>query len=473
MSGWIGAYHRLPKPLRAAAASARGYQLRWWRYGPETEKLAAEALERESWSPERWRTWQADRLARLLARAAARVPYYRAYWEASRKAGDPRSPERLEDWPILSKETLRAQPRAFLADDCRPGRMFHEHTSGTTGKPLDVWWSRATVRAWYALFEARVRRWNGVSRNDRWGMLGGQLVTPARQTSPPFWIWNGGLRQLYLSSYHLAPATVGAYLDAIRRSRVRYLFGYASSLYSLARLAHEQRLLAPQMVVAISNAEPLLAHQREVIREVFGCPARDTYGMSEIVVGASECEAGLLHSWPEVGVTEILSDVSGTGLAPGEVGRIVSTGLFNADMPLVRYDTGDRGALAEAREACSCGRTLPLIRSLDGRFDDVVITPDGRRVGRLDPVFKASLAIREAQIIQETLHRVRVKVVAAEGFGDADLKTISLGLRERLGDGMEVVFERVDQIPRTAAGKFRAVISHVRPAATPESTRPA
>jgi phenylacetate-CoA ligase len=90
-----------------------------------------------------------------------------------------------------------------------------------------------------------------------------------------------------------------------------------------------------------------------------------------------------------------------------------------------------------------------------------VVTADGRRIGRLDPVFKRALAIREAQIIQEEIGRVRVKVVAADGFSERDIEAIGSGLRERLGPAMEIVFERVDRIPRTRAGKFRAVVSEL------------
>ena len=53
----------LPYPLRVAAASAKGYYLRWWRYGPETERLVEEALERESWTSTQWKSWQEERLA--------------------------------------------------------------------------------------------------------------------------------------------------------------------------------------------------------------------------------------------------------------------------------------------------------------------------------------------------------------------------------------------------------------------------
>ena len=105
----------------------------------------------------------------------------------------------------LEKEPLRENPLAFVADDCSERRMFREHTSGTTGKALVLLWSHATVRAWYGLFEARFRRWYGVSRHDRWAILGGQLVSPAGRHRPPFWVWNAALNQLYMSSYHLAP----------------------------------------------------------------------------------------------------------------------------------------------------------------------------------------------------------------------------------------------------------------------------
>ncbi|MGQ9698831.1 MAG: hypothetical protein ACUVRO_12665 [Armatimonadota bacterium] len=72
----IDLYRHLPYPLRVLAVSALGYYLRWWRYGPETERLVEEALERETWSPERWKAWQGERLAYVLHRARHRVPYY-------------------------------------------------------------------------------------------------------------------------------------------------------------------------------------------------------------------------------------------------------------------------------------------------------------------------------------------------------------------------------------------------------------
>jgi phenylacetate-CoA ligase len=317
--------------------------------------------------------------------------------------------------------------------------------------------------------EARWRGWYGLSRADHWAILGGQLVAPIDQTRPPFWVWNSGLKQLYCSSYHLRLETCAAYFQAMRDRRVVYLWGYASSLYSLALFAQEQHLEPPRLKVVISNAEPLLSHQRRLIASVFGCPVRDTYGMSELVCAASECEAGRFHLWPEVGIYEVLRDDADEPVPPGEVGRLVCTGLLNADMPLIRYEVGDRVAIAPTGASCPCGRTLPLLLSVEGRSDDVIVTPDGRRIGRLDPVFKSNFPIREAQIVQESLVGLRVLVAPGPGFTAQTAQCLKLALQERVGE-MSVSVEEVSSIPRSANGKFRAVISKV---ALKEQARPA
>lgn len=454
----LSVYHRLPSPMRSVAATIRGASLRRWRYGEETERLIAEAVARESWNAHQWSHWREDQLARLLYRASVAVPHYRALWARRRARGDRRSVEVLAHWPVLRKDTLRASPEQFVADDCNRARMFHEHTSGTSGKAIDLWWSRATVRSWYALFEARCRMWYGVSRHDRWAILGGQLVVPASQTAPPFWVRNAALNQLYMSTYHLSPAATPAYIEALTRHRVTYLWGYSSALCELAAgILQSKSRSRPQLKVVITNAEPLLPYQRAAIEQAFACPVRETYGMAEIVAAASECAAGRLHQWPEAGLIELRDGHE--EVRPGEAGDVIATGLLNADMPLIRYAVGDRLAMAAPHVgACPCGRSLPLIEQIEGRADDTLVTRDGRRIGRMDPVFKSGLPIAEAQIIQEALDRLRIRYVPDPAFCAASERALREAVQARVGD-MEVVMEQVTRIPRSANGKFRAVVS--------------
>ncbi len=460
-SDWkLNFYHRLPQFARSWMASARGYQLQQWRYGKRTDQLVEAALEREHWSAEQWQHWQQERLARLLHRAATQVPFYANQWGGRRRSGDDSSWEVLSNWPILEKEMLRQYNADFVADDCDKAKMFHDHTSGTTGKSLDLWYTKESVQEWYALFEARWRRWYGVSRHDRWAIIGGQLITPAQQRNPPFWVWNAGMNQLYCSSYHLAPDLIPYYFDALKKYDVQYLLGYTSSLFALAEVALHTGRDDLRFKVVITNAEPVFDYQRETIEAAFHCPVRETYGMSETVAAASECEHRQLHLWPEAGWLEIV--IGDEPVPAGESGDLICTGLANLDMPLIRYRVGDRAALANNHERCGCGRSLPLMAKLEGRIDDVLYTPDGRRIGRLDPVFKAQLPVREAQIIQEQIDRVTVRYVPSEGFDQTAAASIIERVQARMG-AVEVTLEAVTEIPRGPSGKFRAVICQLSP----------
>jgi phenylacetate-CoA ligase len=370
-------YRKLPAALRPVGATAKGWYLRAWRYGSDTDRLVSEALGREAWNLDRWKSWQEDRMARILDRAARSVPHYRDYWIAQRRTGNRASWEMLNNWPILGKETLREEPSRFLADGSNPKRLYREQTSGTTGKPLRLWVGRSAVRTWYAPYEARVREWHGVSRRNAWAILGGQPVVPPGVQRPPYWVKNWALNQLYLSANHISQARAGDYATAIRRHGATHLITYPSSAALLASWLPDRAVASDHMRVVIANAEPLLPVARDQLRRAFGCEARETYGMAEAVCAASECAAGSLHLWPEVGWIEIRDDASGQPCSSGTTGRIVCTGFLNPDMPLVRYEVGDRGSLSAAGR-CACGRGLPVLAGLEGRSSDLLRTQNGR-----------------------------------------------------------------------------------------------
>jgi phenylacetate-CoA ligase len=161
-----------------------------------------------------------------------------------------------------------------------------------------------------------------------------------------------------------------------------------------------------------------------------------------------------------VGLIQVRADDDDIPLAAGQTGRLICTGLLNRDMPLIRYEVGDRGAMRPDSERCACGRTLPALYDVEGRLGDVIVTHDGRRIGRLGTAIKGDTAVREVQIIQETLDQLRVRFVPAPGYCAEDGVLLAQRLRERVGE-MDVVLEPLEHIPRTANGKFRAVISHV------------
>ena len=101
---------------------------------------------------------------------------------------------------------------------------------------------------------------------------------------------------------------------------------------------------------------------------------------------------------PEYSVVELLRP-DGSPAQPGEVAEIVGTGFGNAAMPLIRYRTGDTVLVAEDQH-CACGRRMPIVETIVGRLEDVLLTVDGRMVTRFETAFNDSVHVVEAQLFQ-------------------------------------------------------------------------
>lgn len=462
MTAKMKLYSRAPYPVKVGLAGIQGRRLNRQRYPRNSEALVVAALERDRFDSQQWADWQAARLEVILERAIEQVPYYRK--KSADGAANVPSPGNsliLANWPTLAKQHLRTDPGQFVADD-RPKRTLHTvGTSGTSGTPLVIYRRADDSARHYAIYEARVRRWNGVARTDNWAALGGQLVVPFERQTPPFWVHSRPLNQLYLSTHHLKPEFADAYARQMREFAPSHLVGYPSSMVALAQMALDQRASMPRLDVIISNAEPLLDSHRATLTAAFGCTVRDTYGMGEGAASAAECHLGSLHISPDNGVLEILDDED-QPVAAGSVGEIVVTGLVNESMILVRYRTGDRGALAPTR--CECGLATPVLDRIEGRLSDLVRTPDGRRVFWLNPVF-AGLPLVESQIIQPDLDRLEVLVVTTAAWQDQHATELQERLRARVGD-MTIKVTPVAEIERGPNGKFRPVVSLLDPSAT-------
>jgi phenylacetate-CoA ligase len=363
-------------------------------------------------------------LRHLLEYAVEHVPAYKG-----------RSPEKLDEWPILEKAEVAAKPQDFLSDEFDPRDLMELRTSGTTGTPLVVRFSKEYHQIEMA-FRWRHKAWAGVPFLSSSAYVSGHPVVPPNQTRPPFWRRDLVEKRLLCSSYHLTAANIAAYNAAFQKYRPDFIHGYPSSLFLLGGYK-------PKAVFTAS--ETLLDFQRASIEKNFGAKVFNWYGNTEMTCNIVECAAGNLHYRLDYGVLELLDD-----------GTMIVTGLNNRAMPLIRYKVGDR-AVAKAG-TCSCGCNFPLIERIEGRIEDYVRTPDGRYVGRLDHLFKDAKHVREAQIVQAKLDEIVVRVVKEDGFDEA---VVLKEARQRLGDAIQIRFEYVTAIERTAAGKFRFIVSQL------------
>jgi phenylacetate-CoA ligase len=416
-----GIYDSLPIWAQTVAVNVKSRRNFRKKYGPVFHQWLGELARNEQKSRDELLHQQDAALRDLLAYAVRHVPAYKG-----------RSPERLSEWPVLEKREITA---AHRSDEFRPGDWMELHTSGTTGTPLTVVFSREYHQIEMA-FRWRHKAWAGVPFLSSGAYVAGHPVVPVDQTQPPFWRWDRYEKRLLCSSYHLAPHNAPAYAAAFQKYRPDFIHGYPSSLCQLGGY---------QPKAVFTASETLLDHQRAAIAAGFGAPVFNWYGNTEMTCNIVQCAAGNLHYRTDYGVLELEAD-----------GTMIVTGLNNRAMPLIRYRIGDR-AVAKAG-TCPCGVAFPLIERIEGRVEDYVRTPDGRLVGRLDHLFKDARQVREAQIVQRQLDEIIVRVVREPGFDEAPVRAEA---RQRLGAGMRVRFEYLDAIPRTAAGKLRFVVSEL------------
>lgn len=450
-------YSHLPVWAQHVAVSTYGIYWHRLRFGAGYPHFIDEYKKREYWLISQWKIWQSEQQRHILSACVQQVPFYREKWNSAEKQAAMQGA--LSALPLLEKDPIRTNPKAFLRQDMRPARPQAFLTSGSTGTPISSYYTLSELRQSLALREVRSAGWAGVSFKMPRATFSGRMVEPDPASRGPYYRFNAAERQVYFSPFHLRLDTAQQYVDALNRHRIEWGTGYAVSYYLLARFMLEKGIAPPQHLKAIiTTSEKLTAEMRVVIEQAYGCKVYEEYSTVENAIFASECEHGRLHVSPDVSVVEILRP-DGSACQPGEAGEVVVTSLAKTYQPLVRFRLGDVAMWDNA--PCPCGRAMPVIKEVVGRIEDVVVGPDGRQMVRFHGVFVNQPHVREGQIIQEALDIIRVKVVPSDGFGKPDVDEIVHRIQQRLGDSVKVVVESVNEIPRTKAGKFQAVISKI------------
>lgn len=438
-------YHQLPAAVQEVLLSSYGWLQYRRRYG--ARDYAAELPDYRKLSSAQLVKLQNDRLRCLIGHAALHVPYYRRLFRKKGLSPDQVNVENLaEVVPVLDKATVASAPGDFYSEQwLRRGQWLH--TSGTSGTPLPVLASPSARKANYAFYRSLLNSFD-VDVKEKSVTFAGRLIVP-REASGRWWRRDLSTRTLYCSSYHLSEKTIPAFIEVMERWGPAYIDSYPSAIGAIASFIVRNGMstrLRPKVVMV--SSETLTEQQRLDIETAFGCPVVDQYGCTEMAVWA----------WSTGGAFKVeplysLVELEGLG---ADTYSLICTGLLNEAMPLVRYRIGDSVSCTT-----SCGASLPLeFNKVEGRVDDLIITPEGFHIGRLDPAFKGVEGVEKAQIIQTGEADVTVKVVyMASANRELTQRILLNNLRARIGGAMRIHFDAVESIPVGASGKFKSVVS--------------
>lgn len=448
----------LSSPIWLQQAIVAAYGWRWYhrRFGGQFPVIYQQFRERDRWNAEQFHAYQETQLGKVI-QSAWQSPYYQQVFNsAGLRPGMPPL-EALGQLPFLSKDTLRSHPKDLLTQP-PPRDVMVFRSSGTTGTPTEIYFTHDFHALELAVPAARNFGWAGIDYRARRVMFGVRKVCRFDQDQPPFWRFSPAEDMAYASIYHLSPRFIPAYLSFLRQYRPAVIMGYPSALRVIAQFALENDDFPAPAQGVFTTSETVTEQDRILIESAWQCKIYDRYGAVENCHFACQCEFGRYHVSPEVGILEII-DSRGQAALPGVMGEVICTGLNNRLQPLIRYRIGDVARWA-LDQNCPCGREMPILEAIDGRVEDICFTEDGRQTLRFDTVFKGVENILEAQVIQEQLNLFTIRVIPGPSFGEVDGKHLTENMHLHVGN-VRVKIELVEQIPRTSAGKFRAVICNL------------
>ena len=427
----------------------------------QTVTLRRQMEQSQWWSAEQLQALQLSRLKQLLSHAQQHVPYYRQLFaQLGFGAAQVTSLDDLARLPFLNKADIRANTEALKSEQAQHLARFN--TGGSSGEPLIFFIGKERVSHDVAA-KWRATRWWDVDIGDReivvWGSpieLGAQDNVRAMRDKL--------FRTKLLPAFEMSMQKLDGFLEQIRQTRPKMLFGYPSALSHFARHAVTRGLRMDDLgiQVAFVTSERLYDEQRSQIAETFGCRVANGYGGRDAGFIAHQCPQGSMHITAEDIIVEIVNP-QGLAVAAGEAGEIVVTHLATSEFPFIRYRTGDIGVLADT--PCACGRGLPVLKEIQGRSTDFLIAQNGTVMHGLALIYilRDLPQVRAFKIIQESLDLTRVLVVLEHELNSELSEKIVQGFQARLGTGVTIQVEQVAEIPTEKSGKFRYVISKVTP----------
>ena len=316
------------------------------------------------------RTLQSERLRDVVARVHEKVPYYTQKLNAAEvKPAEIRGIDDIVRLPFTTKDDLReTYPFGLFAVPMEQVVRIHV-SSGTTGRPTVVGYTRRDVEAWA---EAMARTL----------AAGGTHVGDLVQNSYGYGLFTGGLGAHY--GAELIGASVIPTSGGQTKRQVQILQDFGSTVlcctpsYALVigETGKEMGVNFEELPLRVGffGAEPWSPGIREEIESTLHAHALDIYGLSEVTgPGVSfEClEKGGLHINEDHFFPEVIDPETGDPLPDGELGELVFTSLTKEALPLLRYRTRDLTRILT--EPCGCGRGLRRMRRVTGRTDDMLI----------------------------------------------------------------------------------------------------
>ncbi|KJD34119.1 AMP-binding protein [Tamlana nanhaiensis] len=372
----------------------------------------------------------------------------------------------LNDWnsiPVMTKADLQQPLEQRLSEGFTRKNIYINKTSGSSGHPFLFAKDKFCHALTWAVIQNRFGWYNINFNSSKQARFYGIPLDKAGYYKERF---KDFLSHRYrFSVFDLSDEAFEATLQKFKTTTFHYINGYTSAIVQFGKFLQQKNVIlksvCPSLNVCVVTSEMLFEVDKTLLETQFGIPIVNEYGASELDLIAFQNPNGNWQLNSETLFIEILDEHNNV-LPHGETGRIVITSLYNKAHPFIRYDIGDIGVISKK----STPKT-PILENLTGRTNDIVILPSGKKAAGLTFYYITKSIIENDGIVKEfvieqlKLDTFKIIYVGNERLSEAKKQTINQEIEHYLESGLQIIYEKQNNLNRQKSGKLKQFTSHL------------
>jgi phenylacetate-CoA ligase len=416
------------------------------RYYREIEQMT-------SWKKDKIEKWRSLKLQNLIQHSYNNTIYYKDLFDSNKiNPNEIKSIEDLSLVPPLTKDLAKENYKKLIPTNISSIKYIDKNTGGSSGDPFNYLldkrsWSYVVAENWY--------NWEriGYKMGNKFIALGSSSILPSGNKSSlkhNIYYWLKGKKPI--NAMNMSKEESKKHLIYIKKNNYQYIYGYASSIFLLAKSALDNNIDGKFINGCITTSEILTDYYRMIIKEAFHCDIIDSYGAADGGVNAFKVNEGDFNVGYNciVRVGEKVNSIDAGGI-------LQVTDLYNYAMPLINYQLGDSAIISNDNNNNYNGQ---VISKVYGRASDVIELSNGNVLtGPGFTIFFKDMDVEAYSIKQIGALELEIEIKENPNYKSENDKLIIQTMKKYAGSECKIVLQKVDSFDVLKSGKRKYFIS--------------
>lgn len=404
--------------------------------------------------PEILKTLQAEKLSLMLLHAVDKIPEYQKY-KGQLELSPSTVFKDIKDFPIITKEMYRDNFNSFV--DFSSPYIEKLCTGGTSSVNVTLLRDKsAMLQRNNEYFDRVLGMFPGMSRinlsrHEKSYHVNNNKVIEIEE--------NKLMRSYFVNSSYFGEQKLEYLYNLYKKLKPEILKGNTAAIYDFAKAIEKNNWERVHIPIIYGGVSTMLPIYIETLGKVFGSEVYNAYGATEVNIVCAQCkEKGGMHYIPNTHFIEILKD-DGSEAEEDETGVLYITMMTNMAMPIIRYKIGDYATATN--KMCSCGRSFPMIKNIEGRLMESLMSPKGTfmSITGFKVILNNIQKVEDFQAIQTKDDSLVLNLICKEKLDENEIAYINLKMTEILDYKMNIEIRYINQVEKLPNGKILRVIA--------------